>query len=891
MNGSPVTGGMLDAWTAGLDPEDAGAALVAAGVSRTELSAGSRRDLRQPSFLTWATEAAIRRRRRMASPVLAVPARRGWLRWATDPELSYRWGEWEGRQRPPLRLAIEGNVIPGEVVPRLLRSPAVASVVLPAERPAGALRRRPWQWPMRLGVGDDQLIAELAALAEDGHLVPRELIEVVDVRVDSLPVGILAVNGPLSEATRRLAEQPQLANAVLCLTQPPPESWAVVDARLSMLRALTGSTVTGIVGGPMSGAARGLLLTLRYLGHGHTFDVAVTAAFDRQIILVGELDSLNASSLSQVFRSRAKQYRRDAGAVPRPRPTRPERPGLERLLTPHLSGLEAASVGMFDQERDESSAGVRESRQIEQLLDADRTSRVVQATVARPDQLPSSRRDNVIRRGPNQVEVFVGPEQEGALRGAHVTNKQLGFSGSSVTSVRLTAVLVPILPPGDPVRSELEVPRTGNSDPAVLPWFVPGEGTKAQARIVLLHRNRVIQTAVLAGNVDGPPATLSERIVLWEDTTRLDERRPFDRAFVLNHNDGHEDLLASFAGDQYATINAIDEIKTVSGHIRDLLIQAAALKPGTNAGLRGYMAELAVEGRWLHKLLKSWLGEIGVPRRIQVVSARPSWMLPLEFLYDRPVSRTAALCDNWLKNRECGPQCFAGEEDASIVCPTIFWGLSRTIERHYIDPNSTIGDTFWLRSTPTGAESSYLPTRAALAASRKVRVSDVKAVAKRLGNGVSPLKSWDAWTEDLKSAPTNLLVLMPHSDPKKSTLEVAGTTLAKGEIEKWHVTGGQAVMPLVILFGCDTSGFKDDPAGYVPAFVQEHAAIVFSTFTMILGSHAAQMSQRLIEMLMDTTRTRVPLGEALASLRGELARRNLLAGLSLTAYGDSAWKV
>jgi hypothetical protein len=874
----PLTGGLLDQWTAGLPPEEVGPTLVATGASQWHLTSWPSRDYRTPGFLPWPAEDP-------PGPELArlwasSPSAR-WLQEPTDPDQSYRW-----QAHPALRLALAGNTIPTEVVPRLLGCPAVASVVVPVELPPGALRRRPWLWPLRLGVLDDELLAQLRKMG-GAHQLPGKLVEVLDVRTDPAAVGILVVRQSPAAAADLVTAYPQIANAVLCVGGPGPEPWPVTDSRLALIRALTGAVVTGIVDPAPTDLAMALLRTLRFVAHGHTFDVAVTAAFERHILLAGELDALDQSHLPEVFRARAAQYRRDMSGAEHTPATVPALTALEAAA----AALEAAAEGNFDAESQSSTDGAEEIERIESTLDQAEATRVLQAYVARPGAGPRARRDNVIRAGANLVEVFVGPEETGALQGTKLTNEELGFLDASTTSVRLSAVLVPILPIGDPVWTELEVPRLGRSANAVLPWQVPADAATVQARIVLLHRNRVIQTAVLSGAVGGGPATLSERIVLWPELGHLDERRAFDRAFVMNHNDRGESMCASFANGQHVTIGSIDEIKSVADHIRNLLIQAAKAKTESESELRPYIAELSVHGRDLEKRLRKVLGEIGSPQRIQVLTARPSWMLPLEFVYDRPANRKAELCARWLDGEACGSQCFKGDDDDSVVCPSVFWGMSRVIERYYTEMDSTIGDTFWVRATPSLTQSEFVPTRAALAASRKVKVTDVEATAKVLGPGVTALAGWEQWKAALKANKTDLLVLMPHSDPKTVTLEVSGKTLARGEIEKWYVTGGQDVMPMVILFGCDTAGFKDDPAGYASAFIQEKACAVFSTFTMVLGSHAARMSQRLIAEFMQPERKRVPMGEALAKFRSDLARDGLLAGLSITAYGDSAWKV
>jgi hypothetical protein len=95
----------------------------------------------------------------------------------------------------------------------------------------------------------------------------------------------------------------------------------------------------------------------------------------------------------------------------------------------------------------------------------------------------------------------------------------------------------------------------------------------------------------------------------------------------------------------------------------------------------------------------------------------------------------------------------------------------------------------------------------------------------------------------------------------------------------------------VILFGCDTAGFTDNPAGYAARFMRARAGVVFSTLTMVKGSQASAMSRGLAETLMAIGRTPLPMGEVLRDFRRDAVRGGLLAALSVTAYGDADWKV
>ena len=194
-------------------------------------------------------------------------------------------------QPPPLRLAVTGNVIPGDVVPRLLACPGVGSAVVPVQRPPGALRRRAWSWPLRIGVLDDDLAAAFEALRGDEG-VPPQLVDVSDVRVDPGGVDLLVVREAPERAATLVAERRQLANAVVCVGEAGG-TWPVVDAHLALIRAATAAVAT-IITPPddAGGIVRHVLRTLRILSHAHPIDVALTAGFERRLLIAGELLSL-----------------------------------------------------------------------------------------------------------------------------------------------------------------------------------------------------------------------------------------------------------------------------------------------------------------------------------------------------------------------------------------------------------------------------------------------------------------------------------------------------------------------------------------------------------------------------------------------------------------------
>ena len=866
----PLTGADLDAWAAtapdpteavvlgGLDP----AAPAVTGPDRGERDEGRTPD----GFVTWELTAD----RRALPPPPDGPALPRWF----DAETAAR------RQEPPLRLVVAGDVIPAEVVPRLLAHPGVGSAVLPVSRPPGALRRRAWNWPARIGVADDELRDALRAQQDDGT-VPPDLLDLADVRVDPGRVDILVLRATPGEAAAMVNIRRYFAGAVVCVGEASG-AWPVLDAHLALVRAATGAVATAVTpADDVDAVAHRVRLLLRFIAHGHPLDVALTAAFERRILLAAEIDALAEAALPAELRLRARQHRADIEAF-----------GHAMAEPPALEELEMLPDGAFDHESEEASRAIAPAEAVEAALDAAEAAvpRLLQAWVGPYDEpvVP----DNVLRAGANAVDVFIGPEEAGALVAREVTDEQLGFTDPAVNRVRLTVVLAPLVPRGEPSRAELDVPRTGRSGSARLRWDLPESG-RVQARILVLHRNRVLQTAVLTGRV-GEEAVMRGRLVLWDRLSHLDDRQPFDRTFVLNHDDEGRDAVVSHA-DGATTIEAMAEIDATTERIRSHLLRATQLT-STGAAARKaakrILIDVAVEGYGLYVTLEDHLAGFASARRIQVVTARAGRFLPLELVYDRPApDEDAELCPNWVAGRECGPHCFADEEDSTVVCPAVFWGMSRVIERQHTTLAGREGTAFLVTATPTREQRLLTVTHAVLGASEKVRATDVTRTAKALGEDATRVATWEEWVAALKAAPSDLLVLMPHTDPKVRTMEITGQSLRIERVKTGHVTGGHEVRPVVVLFGCDTDGSRDDPAGFATWFMKKGAAVVFSTLTMLLARHAAAMSQQLASALRAPDRAEQPLGELVAAYRREAVRGGLISALAVTAYGDADWKV
>ena len=512
--------------------------------------------------------------------------------------------------------------------------------------------------------------------------------------------------------------------------------------------------------------------------------------------------------------------------------------------------------------------------------------------------------------GQNTVAVFIDEPHEEAIGLSALTDADLGFK-PDVDDVRLGVALVPLSPPGPPRRASIVVPRFGASTVARLTLTVP-EGTReVSARLLVLHRNRVLYTAVLAGAV-GHRAQLGEHTLVRPNLTGLRDRRRFDVAIVANHDAAGRAGLMAYRDGRATSVEVatMDELTGVLTRLRELLIDAAFLPPPRRGSPARWgpeevalLVQLALRGRDLHAFLEAHLRAFGEdPRRIQVITARSGAFLPLELAYTRPApDDDARLCPSWAAGgADCGPDCGDGPEDTTIVCPAAFLGVRATIERHYAagtaeDAWGGGGRQYLTTATPTKGRRRLTVRHAVLATSEKVSAADVRATLKVLGGGTPRAKTWTEWTRALAAADTDVLVLLPHTTvvDAASILEISASTLDRARIERRHVTGGRTVRPLVLLLGCDTAGTALDPGGFATRFLQRDAAVVLSALTMLDTSHAARLAERTVTALREAAadRRRTPLGDLVTAVRRTAVADGLVSALAVTAYGDADWTV
>jgi hypothetical protein len=773
-----------------------------------------------------------------------------------------------------LRLAVTTDAAALDVARRLGRTAGVTSAFVAVERPASALRRRPWHWPLRVGlVGFPPGAAEaiMTAMRAGHHTVPN-LLELARVEDQPGAVDVAVIEGPLLPAVGRLVEHSLVANALLVLDEPAARP-AVVEALLATARAATGASASALLTTPdLTDLIRRLV---EELSHANPFDVALARAAGPELMLWAEPEAMARAALPLVPQRLARE-------VAQARAAAPEASGA---LEAAALELQVAAEAPFDLERRAASGIARGTAALEPQLDALAEPRWCQIKAG------------PLRRGGNDVAFFIGALEAGARSApAPLDESQLPWD-ADVTAFQLTVLFIPAVADAVAQQAELELPRFGRTEDVRFTLDVDGDA--AEARILVLFRNRILQAALLTGGVGEVPE-LREAVALVPALSGLDERRPFDLALFANHAGGRAMLTAHANGTTIVT--SAGSVPAAGTRLAKVLGSAAIDRRSLKAGIespaaRTWLIELAVKGRALYKGLRDEFGSrIPASPRIQVVAARSSWLLPIELVYEReaPVE-TARICPNYVADPStCTGRCPAPRE-RDIVCPNAFWGLSKTIERYRYDADRdpVLFDGYQVvgAKRPRRGRGDLRVRRALFGASDRVTPRDSAATVAAIGHGAVAVPDWDAWEAALEQADTELLVLLPHTDNTSGTIEIAAKTLDLGMIEPRHVTGGRDVDPIMILFGCATAGNAGDPEGFATAFFREGACAVFHSFADLRNAHATELARRLTACLLGPDRPPRLLSDALVQFRREAVADGYVAALGIGALGDADWRI
>lgn len=542
------------------------------------------------------------------------------------------------------------------------------------------------------------------------------------------------------------------------------------------------------------------------------------------------------------------------------------------------------------------------------------------------------------------VEVEIGPDDEerGVLidRDASFDETELP---QDVDAHRLRVVFVEPLHAPEPQIDWLVLPaRRGRSTTCRFSVVAVPDHPDFEARLIVLHENKVLQTALLRARVVDDPASAAEHALSFEVEVRVRASledpwadTEFGGSLVLNR--GTDDVpRAQMIHARGSVLFSLEGVNEQLREIRGILKQVS-YRPDDYANLRSVatqnlLVDLALQGRSLFEVIAdeddaSSLVAGSAPggrasSAVQIVSTKNSSLLPLEFVYDRGAPDfDATLCPGAEAALDQGVcQGCDGVDDvpARHVCPLGFWCTRRVIERHTHDRNDPepVGPSeFRLRGDPEAARRSLFPLRrCGFAASDRVddQVADSSDMAfasldRHASEPSFRVDKWADWTARVASTPPSLIVLLPHTvmERRQISMEIgAAERLSVRHLTGAHVGGLRSNVhgegrpghddrpPVVCLFGCSTENTEIPYQGLAPKFRREGAAIVITTLIPVLGRHVARVASLMVDALAEEVVVGgTSFGEVFRRLRLRALARSLPVVLCLFADGDADWRI
>ena len=479
----------------------------------------------------------------------------------------------------------------------------------------------------------------------------------------------------------------------------------------------------------------------------------------------------------------------------------------------------------------------------------------------------------------------------------------------------------------EPQMGKLFLPPRGATMPCRFYFRTDDSSHPIAARITVLHRNRVIQTAMLKAPVFRSRVHQNTNIKVRIEARVLPNigdlrgRQDFDTALVLNHASDGQAYGTAISGEE-AVMFTLDDtgLKQTIQMLNDQLTDLAEdpdsyskdIADDANTKL---LRTLAIQGRQLYKNLfvyrpeNAWLVSKD-KKRIQIISTRRESNLPLEFLYDYEAPKdNAKLCPyakKSLPKGECDKACGGPKKKQNIVCPLGFWGLNRVIERHAYDGTRNLrGNIYALQTAPTTQRKPLQVLDSALFAAsgevdkaKKGTINALEKLLKQKAKQANYVSKWSQWVKQVKSSSPTLLLLLSHTEDdalqgNMPALEIAQLPrLRVVDIDEKHVRKPRSkATPVVMLIGCKTNA-PDNPLHNCVLAFSTYSAIVLSTGATILALQAGQVAAEMVRALASLPKNKdASLGEVMLDLRRKLLAKGLPMVLTLSAYGDADWKL
>lgn len=465
--------------------------------------------------------------------------------------------------------------------------------------------------------------------------------------------------------------------------------------------------------------------------------------------------------------------------------------------------------------------------------------------------------------------------------------------------------------PAPPLVRRVHLPKVGDSDTAEFHFASGATPEQFRARVIVLHRNRIIQTLLLLTPAPGQDLALEPENLVTPFLGVAEIEAAADLAFVINDNPAGMPGITTIATDTASFIEPVglaQSIDTVKKLLTAMNISAVGTATSLNdKAMVDLMVELANHGVTILREIRTQLpiAPYEKAERVQVVEAVANAYLPVEFLYSgKAPAPSAKLCPNAAAalasgDREVHRNC-EHAKDPDYVCPAAFWGFSKCIERQPF--GLTAAHVF---SVPKEGTESLEPFKTAVvAASKRVDKVDMTGPAgletglKRLAGTLRRAKTWSDWQKMVSDAPPpTLLVLLPHSADSPTVtnmpaLEIADSWLESSRLDEdyVHPEGSAGPGPLVLLLGCSTALTEIAFLNFVREFKRSGASIVLGTLATIHGKQATAFAARLLGELKTQGKGK-PFDQTLLKVKQQLLAGGEPFVLSLAAYGHSSWLI
>ncbi len=911
-------------------------------------------------ILKWALP-AVSSRRPTPHIRVALAERRGSVA-VPAPEAGVLAGVWRdfiaGLPCPRLAVSTTATTI-GVVMglAGLLARPEVgaSSVYLDEAFPSDG--RTDWRWPFTLAtLPGDPLAAPLVGLQQQ---FPRSWpFRFATAGRDASRVEVLVLGAGANDALAGvLASGLKLRCCLVIVAGLGTDSARTAEPLLRALVARVSAEGVAVLesGSSPQAFAQCLRNFANELTHNKTLDVALTQAFRPGVLLLLNRDLLALSHLDTAVERVTKSLRR----LPRDAEVRLSQLSFERLRLP-LDMMRPASPRIATRAEPPGPSGAAAPRDIADAIDASRINyrfdseaneasalaelsrsvRHEQAAAARQAAVPRYVQQQSFRKQAGKfmeerggyhvgqavmVQVFIGPKRADIVSASQVFPEDK--LPRNRNAHRLQVVFHEPRQFDQPMLSQIILPRQGDSNAASF-VFTPRVEGQFEGRISVLHRGRVLQTVLLHTRVSNSPdaspktvpgITLDDQAQVRHDWSDLGKRRQFDLAIILNHTTAGEPLLTGISGKRAwatsldgigQTVRRLNELISVVAHsVEDY---GAGLDQGENPAL---LVQLARVGANLYSLLYrdqlKLLASDGFDAGdesvtyLQVVSARPDAVVPLEFMYDfNAPGPGATVCPQHreaLAKGRCPDNCARALQPREHVCPMGFWGLKKVIERHMFDPRAAApagAQVVVQVEAIEGRDRLDLGSGALVGYSKEVVAAEVASLVEtlgsKLGSKVPVVKDWDEWMATVKAKHPALLVAFPHNEGKEEgvLLEIGGDKLYTLDLPADYVRTSEGAPPLVFLLGCDVAGTAQDFSSHIRFFRQAGAAVVVSTISTVFGAHAVRVGQAIVSGLVQSGAPgKVRIGEVIRDAKRAALLDSVPMALCVVAFGDADWRL